>query len=234
MSSRRNALRAVRISSIILLGSMNLAGCAASRMMVRYGDLETKSEMSESVFLELHSDLPHTVYVAEASTAGRDLTIGPSLERGLMESGYTVVDTPNEATYVVQINHLRLMEVELSGDQTLGDAIGAAWTAGAGAALAADVLGASDKAGEFGLIAGVLGFLLDSSTKHVAHTLTTDVRLTERVQAGGAEGEFRYHETRVVSGASKVNLDLEDCLPTIINGLSRSLAGMLPMRAPAA
>ena len=234
MWSRRKALRTVRISSIILLGSMNLAGCAASRMMVRYSDLDSQTEMSESVFLELHSDLPQTVYVAEASTAGRDLTIRPSFERGLMESGYTVVDTPNEATYVIQINHLRLEEVELSADQTLGDAIGAAWTAGVGAALAADVLGASGAAGEFGLAAGVLGFLFDAHTKHIAHTLTTDVRLTERVPAGGAEGGFRYHETQVVSGASKANLDLEDCLPTMINGLSRSLAGMLPTRAPAA
>ena len=233
MWSRRKALRTVRISSIILLGSMNL-GCAASRMMVRYGDLDTQTEMSESVFLELHSDLPQTVYVAEASTAGRDLTIRPSFERGLMESGYTVVDTPNEATYVIQINHLRLEEVELSADQTLRDAIGAALTAGAGTALATEILGASGAAGELGLIAGVFGFLLDANTKHVAHTLTTDVLLTERVPAGGAEGEFRYHETQVVSGASKVNLDLEDCLPTMINGLSRSLAGMLPTRAPAA
>jgi hypothetical protein len=109
-----------------------------------------------------------------------------------------------------------------------------AWTAGIGAALAADVLGVSEAAGELGLIAGVFGFLWDANTKHVAHTLTTDARLTERVPADGAEGEFRYHETQVVSGAAKVNLDLEDCLPTMINGLSRSLAGMLLTRAPAA
>ena len=234
MWSRSKALRTVRISSVILLGSTNLAGCAASRMMVRYGDLEAQTEMSESVFLDLRSDLPQTVYVAEASTAGRDLTIRPSLQRGLIESGYTMVETPDEATYVIQINHLRLEEVELSADQTLGDAVGAALTAGAGTALAADILGASGAAGELGLIAGVLGFLWDANTKHVAHTLTTDVLLTERVPAGGAEGEFRYHETQVVSGASKVNLDLEDCLPTMINGLSRSLAGLLPGRAPAA
>jgi hypothetical protein len=30
-----------------MLGSMNLTGCAASRMMIRYGDLDTPTEMSE-------------------------------------------------------------------------------------------------------------------------------------------------------------------------------------------
>ena len=232
MWSCPKTVRTVKISSIIVLGGMNLTGCAASRMMVRYGDLDTQTEMSESVFLELRSDLPRTVYISEASTAGRDLTIRPSLQRGLMESGYTLVETPDEATYVIQINHLRLEEIELSADQTLGDALGAALTAGAGAALAADILGASGAAGEVGLLVGVLGFLWDANTKHIAHTLTTDVLVTERVPAGGAEGELRYHETRIVSGASKVNLRLEDGLPAMINGLSRSLAGLLPARAP--
>ena len=47
---------------------MTLTGCAASRLMLRYGDLETQTEMSESVFLELRSELPKTVFLAESST----------------------------------------------------------------------------------------------------------------------------------------------------------------------
>ena len=232
MSWCSRALRTAKISSIIVLGSMNLTGCAASRMMIRYGDLDTKTEMSESVFLELRSDLPQTVYISEASTAGRELTIRPALDRQLTASGYTLLDDPDQATYIVQINHLRLVKSELHGDESVSDAIGAAFAAGAGAALAADILGASGAAGEIGLAVGVLGFLFDAKTKHVAHTLTTDVLLTETVPAGGAEGELRYHETQIVSGASKVNLKLEEGLPAMIGGLSRALAGLLPTRAP--
>ena len=231
MWSRLKTLRIVKISSIIFLGSTTLTGCAASRMMIRYGDLDTRTEMSESIFLELRSDLPQTVYVAEASTAGQDLTIRPSLERALTASGYAVVETPEEATYLIQVNHLSLEEIEL-GDQSLGDALGSSLTAGFGAALAADVFGASNAAGQFGLAVGVLGFILDSSTKHIAHTITTDVRLTERVSADGVEGEPRFHETRIISGASKVNLSLEDGLPSMINGMSGALAGLLPTQAP--
>ncbi len=233
MWSCSKVLRTVKIPSIIMLGSMNLGGCAASRMMIRYGDLDTKTEMTESVFLELQSDLPRTVHIAEASTAGRDLTIRPALDRQLMASGYTLVEAPEEATYIIQINHLRLVETELQGDQTVSDAIGSAVAAGAGAAFAAHVLGASSAAGEVGLVVGVLGFLLDSSTKHIAHTLTTDVRLTERVPGGeGGRPELRLHQTRIVSGSSKVNLRLEEGLPAMVDGLSRSLAGLLPTRGP--
>ena len=228
MWSCPKALPTVKISSIIMLGSMNLTGCATSRMMIRYGDLDTKTEMSESVFLELRSDLPQTVYLSEASTAGRVLTILPALDRQLTASGYTLVDVPEEATYIIQINHLRLVESELQGDQTVSDAIGNAWMAGAGAALATHILGASGAAGEIGLAVGVLGFLFDAKTKHIAHTLTTDVLLTERISDGEGDAELRYHETRIVSGASKVNLDLEEGLPAMVSGLSHSLAGLLP------
>ena len=229
MSSCLKVLRTGRVLSVIMLGSMTLAGCAASRLMIRYGGLNTQTDMSESVFLELRSDLPQTVYMAEASTAGHELTIRPTLDRELTESGYTLVDGADEATYILQINHLRLAEVELSGDQTLGDALGAAFAAGAGAALAADVAGVDDLAA-VGLAAGVVGFVLDASTKHIAHTLTTDVLVTESVPADGPERELRYHRTRIVSGASKVNLKLGESLPAMISGLSRALAHLLPTR----
>ena len=232
MWSCSKALRTVKISSIIMLGSMNLAGCATSRMMIRHGDLDSQTEMSESVFLELRSDLPPAVYVAEASTAGRELTIRPALDRQLTASGYTLVDAPEKATYIIQINHLRLVESELQGDQSVSDAIGNAWMAGGGAALATHILGATGAAGEVGLVVGVLGFLLDSKTKHIAHTLTTDVLLTERISGGEGDAELRFHETRIVSGASKVNLKLEEGLPAMVNGLSRSLAGLLPAPPP--
>jgi hypothetical protein len=232
MWSCPKALRTVKISSIIVLGSMNLTGCAASRMMIRYGELDTQTEMSESVFLELRSDLPRTVHVAETSTAGRELTIRPALDRQLVASGYTLVDDPDEATYIIQVNHLRLVESELHEDQNVSHAIGNAFMAGAGAAFAADLFGATGAAGGVGLVAGVFGFLLDSGTKHIAHTLTTELLLTERVPAGEGAAELRYHETQIVSGASKVNLEVEQGLPSMISGMSRSLAGLLPARTP--
>ena len=143
--------RIVRAPSVILLGSMTLGGCAASRTMIRYGDLNTRTEMSESVFLELRSDLPQTVYIAESSTAGRKLTIRPALDRELTGSGYTVVDRPDDATYLIQINHLRLVKSDLSGDEDLRDAIRAGFAAGAVGALAtAEIFDAGERPAKSG------------------------------------------------------------------------------------
>lgn len=222
----KKVLRTAGLSSVVIVGSMTLSGCAASRLMMRYGDLETQTEMSESVFLELRSELPKTVFVAESSTLDHDVTILPSLERSLIESGYALAETPEEATYLLQINHLRLAEVELSEDQTLGDALSAALLAGGGAALAADILGASGTGtAGVGLAVGVVGFVADSRTKHIAYTLTTDVLLTETTSN---EDELIYHETRIVSGASKVNLSLEEAFPPMVQGMSVALSGLLP------
>ena len=230
--SMNRVIRTAGLSSVVIVGSMTLSGCAASRLMMRYGDLETQTEMSESVFLELRSELPKTVFVAESSTLDHDVTILPSLERSLIESGYALAETPEEATYLLQINHLRLAEVELSEDQTLGDAVSAALAAGGGAALAADILGASGTGtAGVGLAVGVVGFVADATTKHIAYTLTTDVLLTETTSEPGNEDELIYHGTRIVSGASKVNLSLEEAFPPMVQGMSVALSGLLPRTA---
>lgn len=228
----QRALRSVAVPSIILLGSMTLSGCGASRSMMRYGSLESRTEMSESVFLELRSELPKTVFISEESTAGGHFSVQPALQQDLARSGYTVVDTPGAATYVIQVNHLRLVEDELGPEETINDAVASAFAATVASATVADLLGASGRvAAGVGLAVGTLGFILDAKTKHLAHTLTTDVRVTETVLAPDSETEFRVHQTRIVSAASKVNLRLADALPSMINGLSTSLSGMLPSAA---
>ena len=222
-----------RVAAPLVLACATLSGCAASRLMIRYGALSTQTEMSESVFLELRSDLPRTVYVSETSTAGREITIRPRLERRLTQAGYALVESPDEATYLIQLNHLSLTELELTGDYELTDALTSAFTAGATTAfVASEVLGLSDAAARLGVAVGLAGFVLDASTKHIAHMLTTDVLITESVPSDGTETKLRYHETSIASGASKVNLKVEESLPAVIDGLSSSLAGLMPPMAP--
>ena len=226
------------VTAAALVGCIALGGCSTMRMHMRYGNLTSQTEMRESIFLELRSGLPPTVYVAETCTADSVVTVRPELDRQLAASGYTLVEDPNEATYLLQINHVRLTETELSGDQTLGDAISSAFTAGAAAALAADVVGAGDRAvGGVGLAVGAVGFIMDSQTKHIAHLLTTDVRVTESVAVRDSLADLgaptvREHETQIVSGASKVNLRYRESLPVLVERMSHTLARMLPPRTP--
>ena len=199
MLSYQRIQRAVALPALVLIGSLNFTACATARMSMRYGELNTQTEMSESVFLDL-----------------RDVTVWPALDWYLTKSGYSLVESPNEATYVLQINHLRTAKVELSGDETVADALNASLMAGAGSALAAEVLGAGKAAGEIGLVVGIVAFIVDAKTKHMAHTLTTDVLVTETVPGGEGGNELRYHATQITSGASKVHLEWHESMPTMV------------------
>jgi hypothetical protein len=214
---------------LVLLGSLLFSACAASRMMMRYGDLETKTEVSESVFLDLRSGFPKTVHVSESSSVSQDLTVLESVQRDLTAAGYRLVESPGEATYLIQISHIQLAAFELEEGQELTDAITAAFAAGAVGGITAGLLGASRRTGgKLGVVTGLVAFIADAKTERVAHALTTDVLVTEMVPGGGGGTESRYHETRIVSAASKVNLDLGEALPAIVEGMSEAVSGLMP------
>lgn len=216
-------------SAALVLACMVASGCYTVRTALRYGDMDAQTQVSESVFLELRSDLPQTVYLAEECATGQDLTVRPALDRHLAQAGYTLVDSPDKATYVMQINHVRLAETELTGERDLEDAISSALVAGGAAGATAGILGASTEASVgIGLGVGAAAFALDSRTKHIAHTLTTDVLVTETVPGDGSQRHLRTHETQIVSGASKMNLKLEESLPVMLDGTLTSLAHLMP------
>ena len=50
MWSHSGALRAIKISSIVMLGSTRLVGDVSPWMMIRYGHLDTQTEITGSVF----------------------------------------------------------------------------------------------------------------------------------------------------------------------------------------
>lgn len=230
----RTTLRRLALPIIVVCG-LGLSGCATAHQQLRYGDLETKTELSESVFLDLTTGFAPTVFISVGSTIpdetlnGTEIHVRPTLDRTLRGLGYTIVDDPNEATYIIQLNHRSLVEFEL-GELELGDALGSAIASGAVAAWVAEEIVDIDAGEEIGLAVGILGFILDSRTKHIAHALTTDVLITETVAIYDEEPERRYHETQIVNGASKVNLKSRESLPAMIRQLCGALGGMLPSR----
>jgi hypothetical protein len=227
MSSEWRWVRRAKFIAVVAVASSTLSGCATVGQQVRYGSLESKTELSESVFLDPTNDLPRTVYVTESYTAEQPVSVREALRTALVSRGYTVVAAPRDATYIVQVNHRQLVEHELGDGQDLGDAIASAWTSGASAALAAEIFGAGGIAGEVGLAVGVIGFLLDARTRHIAHTLTTDVQVIEKRGVPGGEAT-REHPTQIVAAASKVNLGRDEAMPALIAGVTRAVTGLLP------
>lgn len=225
---RRANGRSVRGGAVALtLIVATQTGCAATGMHLRYGELKTRTEMQEPVFMDPANESPATFYVQETSSVDGAVSVVEGVRHDVAASGYTEVDDPSDATYIVQIHHRQVLEQELDDGMTLSDAIGNAYAAGAGAAIATGVFIDSDVAGEAGVIVGALAFVLDARTKHVAHTLTTDVQITERCTGDGG-AEIRTHRTQVVAGASKVNLERDEAMPALIRGTAHVVANLLP------
>ena len=230
-SPRRPFAKATSVFAIAVL----LAGCATTHMAIRPRELATQTEVTESVFLDLRTGLAPTVYISVQSTIpqetlnGTEVHVRPTLDMGLRDAGYVVVDDPLEATYIFQVNHRSLVEYDLGEENSLGDAMSSAFTAGLAAGVITDAI-FSDAGAEVGLAVGIIGFLLDSYNKHVAHTLTTDIMLTETVALHDEEPEVLYHRTQIVNGASMMNLKITESLPSMIRELSGTLVGMLPER----
>lgn len=231
MRRRRHtkASRTIQKATLAVLGTMTLSGCYTTRTLIRHGSLDTNVEMTESIFLAVRSNLPRTVYLSETCTVGQELTALPDLEQRLTQAGYTVVDEPEEATYLIQVNHLHLVKTELDEGQSIRDATASMKAAAVTAGTAAALLDANLKTtGTVALAAGVIGFVADATTKRLAHTLTTDVQITETAPADGGGTETRYHQTRIVSGASKMNLSVHEALPVLVEGVGKSLSRILP------
>lgn len=227
MTTMSRCLGAVKVITMVLLLSSTMSGCATMGMHLRYGSMESTTEMSESVFLDLTNELPRTVYVSETNTMSTNVSIEAEMRISLESAGYTIVETPAQATYIVQVSHRQLVGRELTDGQTLKDAIGSAFAAGGVAAYATGLLTDSDAFGPVGLGVGLLAFLLDSQTKHMAHFLTTDVRVTEN-RCGPGGSDTREHTTQVVAGASKVNLSRDAAMPVLIAGVTQAVTGLLP------
>lgn len=227
MSNESSRARVAKAVAVAVLVSVALSGCVTVGSHVRYGALESKTELSGSVFMDPTNELPATVYVGESHTTNRAVSTQRAMRSALAAAGYTLVDDPTRATYLVQVNHRQLVKHELGDGQAIDDAIGAAWSAGVTTALGAEVLGIGDAAGELGLAVGILSFVLDARTKHLAHTLTTDVQVIERRSGPGGK-DTREHSTQIVSAASKVNLGEDEAMPALVAGVTRAVVGLLP------
>ena len=56
-----------------------------------------------------------------------------------------------------------------------------------------------------------------------------DARAAEAQAVSGAS-DLRYHQTQIVSGASKVNLRIDESLPVLVDGMTQTVARLLPAR----
>lgn len=244
---KRNITSLVMVA--VLSSVLVLSGCGAMSTAIKKRNLEVKTQMSETIWLEPSSQ--KTVFLQIKNTSDKDMSgLQASVAKAVQDKGYTVTSSPESAHYWIQANVLKADKMDLRTAQGfltqgyegagLGGALGAGITAyntnSAGATLGV------------GLATGLVGMAADAMVEDINYTMVTDILISEKtaanvqtdniaalkqgtsgykVQTSTQTGNQHKYQTRVVSSANKVNLKFEEAKPVLEEQLAKSVANIL-------
>ena len=227
-----------------------LASCAATQTAIEHGKLDTRTNLSKTVFLDPVSMSQKTIFIAVKNTSDQDIDINRPLVDSLRAHGYRVVKNPTEAHYLLQANILKVGKMSLAASQTaLGGGYGSALAGGVTGAALGGLSGNTGTILAGGIAGGLVGLAADSLVKDVNYTMVTDVQISERLgrgekvteqfnarlengsastthQTSQRDSQFQRYRTRVVSNADKVNLSFAVARPALEQGLVKTLTGI--------
>lgn len=234
----------------LVVTTLTLSGCSAMHTAVKKRDLEVKTQMSDTIWLDPVSGNQRTVYLQLKNTSDKDLEIEQKLRDHLQGKGYQVISDPGQAHYWVQMNVLKADKMDLrEANGLLAGGYGSA-LAGAGIGAAAGGYGFNSTGGAVagGIIGGIVGIAADALVEDVNYTVVTDLQISEKTNSkvnlnsvgslsqGNAgrtnvsyskeDNRMRY-QTRIVSSANKVNLEFAEARPALEDNLARSVSGIL-------
>lgn len=226
-----------------------LAGCSAAHTMIKKRNLDVQTKMSETIFLEPVSPNKKIVFIDIRNTSDQDLPIKQLILDRINQAGYTIVNDPEQANFMLQANILQIGKSDLrEAEAVLSSGFGGAI---AGASLAYGTGSSYRGAMSAGLLGGALGLVGDALVDDVLYSMTTDLQIRERPLKGevitqtqqtnaaqgtatrikqstsGAQVQWKTYRTRIVSTANKANLKFEEAQDPLIDGLVRSISGIL-------
>ncbi len=239
-----------KIMMIALVSStLALSGCGAMSTAIKKRNLEVKTQMSETIWLEPSSE--RTVYLQIKNTSDKDMSgLQAKVADALKAKGYQVVSSPDKSYYWIQANVLKADKMDLRDAQS--------WLsrgyegAVAGAALGAGITAYnSSSAGAtrgVGRASGLIGMAADAMVEDINYTMITDLQIAERtkavvttdnvaalrqgtsgskIQTSSEQGNQHKYQTRIVSNANKVNLKFTEAQPVLEDQLAKSVANIL-------
>ncbi|MGP2521091.1 complement resistance protein TraT [Pantoea ananatis] len=243
MKNRSLLVAAVAASCLML------TGCGAMSTAIKKRNLEVKTQMSQTVWLEPASE--KTVWIQVRNTSDKDLSdLQTLLSQDLRAKGYSITSSPDSAYYWIQANILKAEKMDLR--QSQGFLTSGYEGAATGAALGAGISAYNGNSGGavlgIGLAAGLAGLAADALVEDVNFTMVTDLQISERnksavttdnisalrqgtsgikLQTSSEQGNRMKYQTRVVSNANKVNLKFEEAKPVLEAQLAKSVAGIM-------
>jgi len=183
--------------------------------------------MSKSIFLDLDNQIEKTAFVEIKNTSDKDIDLTNAIKQTVRNRGYTVVDNAKQAAYIYQGNVLYVGEADPAAIRTAmtkgyGSTVGGAAVGGAIGWWKGGGRGAAIGGAAGGLLASAAELISGSLVKDVTYTIVTDLQLTEKTSKGK-----KIHQARVASTAEQVNLEWEEAKGKLVEGLAKSLGGLL-------
>lgn len=230
-----------------------LTGCAATQLAINKRNLEVQTKMSDTIFLNPTTDKNKTVFVQVRNTTDMtsfDLT--RPVATSLQNKGYTIVDDPDKAWFVLQANVLSVEKTTYNPASTpfgsygaaLGGAGIGALAATAGKASGSQIAGTALAAGA---ASGLADMIANAMIKDVYFSAITDVQIKERSKnassvttqsalkngkgtttsvSNSEDSRYKIFQTRILSVANQVNLTMEEAEPQLETGLAKVISGI--------
>ena len=238
---------------LLLLTGIALSGCSTTATLIEKRNLDVQTKMSDSIFLDPVSPSKQTVFLQVRNTSDKaDFSLDDSLRAAIEGRGWRLVNDPEAANFMLQINILSVGQSDkTAAERALHSGYGGVLGSVAlGAGVSAVTGGSGRNMGAAGLALGAADFVGGLLVKDVYFAAITDVQLSKRAAPGqritlsseqnlsqGMSGGDRvtYQEdigwkryrTRVLSSANKANLDWDEALPGLTQGLSQVIGGLL-------
>jgi hypothetical protein len=228
--------------------AVSLGGCAATQVAISKRNLDVQNKMTDTIFLDPVSDSQKTIFLQFRNTSDQPgFDLASPVRSALMAKGYQVVNSLDHAHYVLQANVLQVGKIDPSAaEKSFAGGYGSiAGSAAAGAMIGGLSSGTGALAG--GLAAGLISTIADAAVKDVTYTIITDLQVSERSNVRVTEhtnqrlqqgrsgtrdvsatetSNWKRYQTRIMSTANKVNLDLPEAMPALTEGMTRSITGM--------
>lgn len=248
--TQRATLRVLSATALLLF-LIQLTGCGQMINAIEHSDMQVKLKMTDTIFLDPVAKAKNkTVFVAVNNTSDMQ-EVDTGVLQNLIASrltakGYSVVQDPAQAGYVIQVNVLYMDYYRQTGTKE-GAVEGALVGAGSGA-----LIGQSrDTSIALGLIGGVVGglggALLGKALKVETYAGVVDVELREKTdkpvtgqivtnaQQGSSttiqtkqaiESNWQIYRTKITCVAQQTNIDKNEAARAIAERIATQIGGM--------
>jgi len=231
-----------------------LTGCAATQTALAHKDLEVQTKTSTAIFVDQVARANWSIYVSVRSGVmefdRRAFKRFIKEQFAQNEEGYRVVDEPDQAQFQMNVYVLNLEKANPTAAES-ALAQGYVGSVAAGAAAGALINRKSNPytgAAAGGLLGGVAETISGSLVHDVTYMLVADVQIKEKARKGvivrkdtqisskvsdsgtstqrvSEVGIRKEYQTRIVTTANKVNLDLSEAQDLMFKKTAYAMAG---------